>query len=90
MLVVTLGLASTEGPREVVVESNEELKGVTAKKVIWKKDGAEMVFIPASGKIQSFWMDATEVTVGQFKKFLSETNYQFDRQQSRKSQYLLC
>ena len=80
MLAVALGLVGTEGPREVIVESTEELKGITGRKVIWKKDGAEMVFIPASGKTQSFWMDATEVTVGQFKKFLSETNYQFDRQ----------
>ena len=32
---------------EVVVGSAEELKEVTAKKVIWKKDGSRMVLIPA-------------------------------------------
>ena len=32
---------------EVVVGSAEELKEVTAKKVIWKKDGSQMVLIPA-------------------------------------------
>jgi hypothetical protein len=28
----------------VVVGSGKELKGVTAKKIIWKKDGAEMAY----------------------------------------------
>ena len=60
---------------EVVVESAEELKGITAKKIIWKKDGAKMVRIPASDTIKSFWMDATEVTVGQFEEFLDSSGY---------------
>ena len=53
----------------------EELKGVTDKKIIWEKDGAVMMSIPASDTIKPFWMDATEVTVGQFKKFLESSGY---------------
>ena len=55
----------------MVVGSAEELKGITAKKIIWKKDGSVMMSIPASDTIKPFWMDATEVTVGQFKKFVA-------------------
>ena len=32
----------------LVVGSAKELKGITAKKIIWKKDGAKMVVIPAN------------------------------------------
>ena len=60
---------------EVVVGSGKELKGITAKKIIWKKDRAKMVRIPASDTIKPFWMDATEVTVGQFEKFLDSSGY---------------
>ena len=36
-----------------VVSSAKELKRVTAKKIIWKKDGAKMVSIPVStGEIE--------------------------------------
>ena len=45
------------------------------KEVIWKKDGAKMVPIPASDTTKPFWMDATEVTVDQFKKFLESSSY---------------
>ena len=45
----------------------EELKGIADEKIIWEKDGAVMMSIPASDTIKPFWMDATEVTVGQFK-----------------------
>ena len=45
------------------------------KEVIWKKDGAKMVPIPASDTTKPFWMDATEVTVDRFKKFLESSNY---------------
>ncbi len=34
-----------------------------------------MVAIPASATIKSFWMDTTEVTAGQFKKFLELSGY---------------
>jgi formylglycine-generating enzyme required for sulfatase activity len=63
---------------EVVVGSAEELKTVSAKKIVWKKDGAKMVRIPASDTIKLFWMDATEITVGQFKKFLESSGYKPD------------
>ena len=45
------------------------------KEVIWKKDGAKMVPIPASDTTKPFWMDATEVTVDRFKKFLESSSY---------------
>ena len=56
----------------------EELKGVTDKKIIWKKDGVVMMSIPASDTIKPFWMDATEVTVDQFKKFLESSDYKVE------------
>ena len=59
----------------VAVGSAKELKGITAKKIIWKKDGVVMMSIPASDTIKPFWMDATEVTVGQFKKFMAEARH---------------
>ena len=87
----------------VAVGSAKELKGITAKKIIWKKDGAKMVRIPYVGltpaknelavydefgnlvkaetivpkerKSWPFYMDAYEVTVGQFKKFLKSSGY---------------
>ena len=52
----------------------EELKGIADEKIIWEKDGAVMMSIPASDTIKPFWMDATEVTVGQFKKFLESSD----------------
>ena len=62
-----------------VVSNAEELKIVKDKKIIWQKDQAVMVDIPASDTTKSFWMDTTEVTVGQFKKFLAESDHKFDR-----------
>ena len=48
---------------EVVVGSAEELKTVSAKKIIWKKDGAKMVQIPylafkydRTGNLVSFFL----------------------------------
>ena len=88
---------------EVVVGSAEELRRITAKKIIWKTDGSEMVLVrsytptqyeekktfdrlgnPITKKVKVsdslpvLWVDVTEVTVGQFKKFLSQTDHQFD------------
>lgn len=45
------------------------------KQMIWQKDGTQMVLIPASNAIKPFWMDTTEVTIGQFKKFLNSSGY---------------
>ena len=61
--------------KAMAIESMEELKGITAKKIIWKQDRAKMVAIPASDTIKSFWMGVTEVTVSQFKKFLESSGY---------------
>ena len=87
LLIVLLAFSVyAEDEDLLVVGSAEELKGVTAKKIIWKKDGAKMVQIPYEvktydriGNLVSFlFMDITEVTVGQFRKFLSETDHSFD------------
>jgi len=43
MLLVLVGCSD----EPVLVESAEDLKGVKAKKITWKKDGKEMVLIPA-------------------------------------------
>ena len=71
VLVVVLAFSvHAEDEKVVVVGNADQFKGITAKKIIWKKDGAVMMSLPASDTINPFWMDATEVTVGQFKKFL--------------------
>jgi len=76
MLLVLLAFSVyAEDGTLVAVGSAKELKGITAKKIIWKKDGAKMVRIPASDTIKPFWMDVTEVTVGQFKKFVAEARH---------------
>ena len=76
MLLVLLAFSVyAEDEDLLVVGSAEELKGVTAKKIIWKKNGAKMVPIPVSDTTKPFWMDATEVTVDQFKKFLESSSY---------------
>ena len=55
------------------------LKGIKAKEITWKKDGQRWFFIPVSSdQMKPFWMDTIEVTVGQLKKFLVATDYQFD------------
>ena len=103
LMVALVGSVYAGDAKEVVVSSAEELKGVKAKKITWKKDGAKMVLVkpyvptqyeekatfgrvgdPITKKVKvldaspSLWMDATEVTVGQFKKFLKSTDHAFD------------
>ena len=101
LMVVLVGSVRAEKAKEVVIASAKELKGIKAKKIIWKKDGAKMVRIPtmASKQVKTFnrvgepivmtvkvdgpdsiYMDTTEVTVGQFKKFLKSTDHTFDRE----------
>ena len=106
LLVALVGLVRAEDAKELVVASAEELKGIKAKKIIWKKDRAKMVRIPEEFEVvpsqtepavydefgdlikaetvipekmvkvrDAFFMDATEVTVGQFKKFLKSSGY---------------
>ena len=78
LLVLLVFSVYAEDEKAVVVRNAEELKGVTDKKIIWEKDGAVMMSIPASDTIKPFWMDATEVTVGQFKKFLESSDYKVE------------
>ena len=103
LLVALVGLVRAEDAKELVVASAKELKGIKAKKITWKKDGAKMVLVkpyipvqykeketfdrlgnPITKKVKvsdaspSLWVDATEVTVGQFKEFLSESDHLFD------------
>ena len=103
LMVIVAVLVRAENAREVVVTSAKELKGIKAKKITWKKDGAKMMlvkpYIPAqyeekatfdrlgnsitkkvkvSDASPSLWVDTTEVTVGQFKKFLKSTDHTFD------------
>ena len=47
MFVVLVGLVRAEDAKEVVVGSAKELKGITAKKITWEKDGAQMALIPS-------------------------------------------
>jgi len=104
LLVLLVFSVYAEDGTLVAVGSAQELKGITAKRIIWKKDEAEMVLIPyevvvvpreikpavydefgdlVSAKIVvpeyidslPFYMDAYEVTVGQFKKFLKSSGY---------------
>ena len=103
LMVIVAGSVRAEDAKEVVVSSAKELKGIKAKKITWKKDGAKMVlvkpYVPAQYKEKStfdrvgnpitkkvkvsdaspsLWVDTTEVTVGRFKKFLSESDHPFD------------
>ena len=103
IMVVFAGSVCAADAKEVVVASAKELKGIKAKKITWKKDGAKMVLVkpyvptqyeekatfdrvgnPITKKVKvsdaspSLWVDTTEVTVGQFKKFLKSTDHAFD------------
>ena len=109
LLVALVGSVCAADAKEVVVASAKELKGIKAKKIIWKKDGAKMVRIPeefevvpsrtepavydefgdlikaetviAEKKVKvsdAFFMDAYEVTVSQFEKFLKSSGYKPD------------
>ena len=107
MLLVLLAFSVyAEDETLVAVGSAKELKGITAKKIIWKKDEAKMVripyevvtpaktkpavydefgdlvkaetVIPEKIKRSPFYMDAYEVTIGQFKKFLKSSGYKPD------------
>ena len=95
-------VAAQLSEEEVLVGSAEELKTVSAKKIVWKKNGAKMVLIPENksgtgktdfvydefgdvvgggevvGATDVFFMDAYEVTVGQFKTFLKSSGYKPD------------
>ena len=103
LMVALVGLVRAGDAKELVVSRAKGLKGIKAKKITWKKDGAKMVLVkpyvpaqykekatfdrvgnPITKKVKvsdaspSLWIDATEVTVGQFKKFLKSTDHTFD------------
>ena len=62
--------------RELPIVANaRELKNVDSNKIIWRRDGSTMSYIPSSESTKSFWMDTTEVTVGQFKQFLQSAGH---------------
>ena len=91
-VLLMLFLVGCDGD-EPDISSVEDLKDTDANSIIWEKDGAKMVLIPANfeqekdmydefgdlvpGKLvsDSFYMDTTEVAVGQFKKFLKSSGY---------------
>ena len=47
LLVFLPSLVHAADEKAMAIESMEELKGITAKKIIWKKDRAVMISIPA-------------------------------------------
>ena len=73
--------AYAEKKKLPVISKAEELKTVKGKQIIWKKDGAEMVYIPSNpdGTKNDFYIDAYEVTIGQFKTFLKSSGYKPDQ-----------
>ena len=77
LFLLVVSVYSQEKESLPVVSEVKELKNIQAKKIIWQKDKSIMVAIPSSDTIKPFWMDTTEVTVGQFKKFLAESDHQF-------------
>ena len=97
-VLLMLFLVGCDGD-EPDISSVEDLKDTDAKSIIWEKDGAEMVLIPAGSfemgdhfneglarerpvhmvKLDAFYMDKDEVTVGKFRKFVRETGYEYDR-----------
>ena len=46
LLVLLVFSVCAEDETTVVVGNAKELKGITAKRIIWKKDGAKMVWVP--------------------------------------------
>ena len=51
-MVVSAGFVRAENAKEVVVASAEELKGIKAKKITWKKDDAKMMLIPSTATFE--------------------------------------
>ena len=102
LMIVFFGCGEDE-PEKVkpkgVVDEKEVIDEGSKERIIWEKDGAEMVLIPAGSfemgdhfneglarerpvhmvKLDAFYMDKDEVTVRQFRKFVRETGYEYDR-----------
>ena len=45
------GLVYAKDEKEMVVGSDKDLKGITARKITWKKDEAKMVLVPEGGSL---------------------------------------
>ena len=78
LLMLVFSVYSQEKDSLLVISDVKKLKSIKAKKIIWKKDKSIMVAIPPTNTIKPFWIDTTEVTVGQFKKFLAESDHPFN------------
>ena len=86
------------------IGTSEALQAIQARRIIWEKDGAKMVLIPAGSfemgdskndpedwmgssrpvhtvQLEAFYMDVHEVTVGQFREFVDQSDYDYDRWQ---------
>jgi len=63
LMVIVAGSVHAEDAKEVVIASAEELKGLKAKKIIWKKDGAKMVLIPAGSFEMGDYHDNTSIAL---------------------------
>ena len=70
MLLLLLAFSVyAEDEKAVVVGSAKELKGITAKKIIWKKDGAVMMSIPASDTIKPFGWTLPKLRLDSLRSF---------------------
>ena len=96
LMVVVILVGCGEEKEDVVKEEVRKENTGPAQEIIWEKDGAKMVLIPAGSfemgdhldgmsnapvhtvAVNSFYMDMTEVTVGQFKKFVQQSGYSYN------------
>ena len=95
LMVVVILVGCGEEKENVVKEEVRKENTGLAQEIIWEKDGAKMVLIPAGSfemgdhldgmkraqpvhkvELDAFYIDIYEVTVGQYKQFLLETEHQ--------------
>ena len=95
LMVVVIFVGCGEGKEDVVKEEVRKENTGPAQEIIWEKDSAKMVLIPAGSfemgdhldgmkraqpvhkvELDAFYIDIYEVTVGQYKQFLLETEHQ--------------
>lgn len=95
LMVVVIWVGCDEEREDVVKEEVRKENTGLAQEIIWEKDGAKMVLIPAGSfemgdhldrmkraqpvhkvELDAFYIDIYEVTVGQYKQFLLETEHQ--------------
>jgi len=80
------------------VLADDGVKPVLGEKIVWEKDGSEMMRIPAGSfemgdhldgmsnalpvhtvELDDFYIDVHEVTVGQFKLFVEQSGYSYNK-----------